>query len=100
MEQKDILFLKIIAVIFLLLLALSLTGDVFRRQVADYHRKEEAKKNQGALEYNNEILGVNFRYPGSWGELKYEEIIGINYLFQVAAPDSLGEIFAKKGLGK
>lgn len=100
MEQKDLLLFKIISVIFLICLMISLAGDVFRRQSQEYQKKQEARKNEGTIEYNNEILGIFFRYPANWGAIDYNENISTNYLFAITAPEALSAVFEKKGLGK
>ncbi len=100
MEQKDLLLFKIISVIFLIFLMISLASDVFRRQSQEYQKRQEARKYEGTIEYNNEILGISFRYPANWGAIDYNENISTNYIFALTAPKELSAVFEKKGLGK
>ncbi len=94
------LFLKIVSVILLILLAMNLAGDVFKRQVEQNERKKIAMQNAtGTSFYANEIIGIAFSYPAKWGKIKLDENVTLNYLLPLSAPDELGTIFEKKGLG-
>ena len=49
--------------------------------------------------YSNKSLGLSFQYPKAWGETRFEENIGLNYLFPTYPPDELANEFTKRGLG-
>jgi hypothetical protein len=49
--------------------------------------------------YTNDILGISFQYPSSWGEIQVKENINLNYLFPSYPPEQLIAEFKKRKLG-
>ncbi|MCU0653157.1 MAG: hypothetical protein MUD10_02760 [Candidatus Pacebacteria bacterium] len=78
------------------------TGDSEKNDVKIACQKEKPVIADAAAKkhFSSELLGIEFSYPESWGDVKLEEIIRENYLFPGMPPAALGQEFERRGLPK